>query len=148
MATKHYNTYPITTFFRDYLLAGNVSRVTTSNYMSDFNHFMGWVSLNLNLKVSGNRLDNEYVAAHIICMVTGYKAYLVTKTSNVSTFTRKMYSLRKFCQACRETELISEGMYQELVVLTRKSLYQELSWADIEIEFTDKSLLKELQAAH
>lgn len=92
--------------FKLYLKSQGASPVTIKNYLSDFNHFWGW--LILTLKSTLIPFDQD-VPTTIIDQITPqiiarYKDFLLANKTSEKTLNRKLSTLRKFGQFC-----ISQG---------------------------------------
>jgi len=88
--------------FKLYLKSQGASPATIKNYLSDFNHFWGW--LILTLKSSLIPFDREkprtiinQITSEII---TQYKDFLLANKTPIKTVNRRLSTLRKFGQFC------------------------------------------------
>lgn len=131
MAIKHYNNDLLTTFFRDYMLAENMSRSTVRNYISDFDHFMAWVSFNLSITNSSEIIDLKYISTKLLDIISLYTLYLEKGNNPLSTFLRKLYCLRKFGQFCLEMKVIDKLTYEHLLEITKVKVSSNKSWSQI-----------------
>lgn len=130
MDQKRYNTKVLTTFFRDYIIAENLSKSTVLNYTSDLEHFMGWVGLKIgSVAVISNK--DKYLLENLFQLISEYKKYLLYQNTTISTFLRRMSSLRKFSQICKELRLIDKGIYERILVLTQEKKPNLRSWTEL-----------------
>ena len=123
-----YNLYNLEAPFKEYLLAGNQKPVSVKNYMSDFRHFAGWITLysrsqNVISSVSERSSDRRERNASLdfsasprndisnfmnVKAINEYKSYLSENNIPHKTINRRLSTVRKFCSFC-----ISQGWLKE-----------------------------------
>jgi len=88
--------------FRLFLKSQGASPVTIKNYLSDFNHFWGWLVLTLKSKLIPFDEKNPLTIISQITpqLITHYKDFLLANQTPVKTINRRLSSLRKFGQFC------------------------------------------------
>jgi site-specific recombinase XerD len=88
--------------FKLYLKSQAVSPATIKNYLSDFNHFWGWLILTLKKKlISFNLLNPATIVAHLTPeIISEYKSFLLSNQVPVKTVNRRLSTLRQFGQFC------------------------------------------------
>lgn len=86
--------------FRNFLIIEQVSAATLKNYLSDFRHFCGWLSLYISAN-HANGIDindkNTIFTFLSVGLIEQYKEYLVTNNLPDKTINRRLSSVRKFC---------------------------------------------------
>jgi site-specific recombinase XerD len=98
---KRYNLYNFEHEFRNYLLAGNANPVTLKNYLSDFRHFWGWLSVQSFIQGEEFENDKTYTLSLITSQVVSvYKNYLINNALPYKTVNRRLSTLRRFCTFC------------------------------------------------
>jgi site-specific recombinase XerD len=105
-----YNLYNLEAPFKEYLSTGNHKPVSIKNYMSDFRHFAGWITLYLKSNSiskgeHGGSPLQEFITVNII---SEYKFYLSENNIPHKTVNRRLSTVRKFCSFC-----ISQGWMKE-----------------------------------
>ena len=92
--------------FKLYLKTQGVSPVTIKNYLSDFNHFWGWLIFSLQSGlVPFDRNDSLTIIAYFTSqMVIRYKDFLLANKIPPQTVNRRFSTLRQFGKFC-----ISQG---------------------------------------
>lgn len=112
---KQYNLYNFEALFKEYLLAGNTKPVSIKNYLSDFRHFIGWLTFKLNLNSSSlNEPEEKYNSPVIVAslmskeLIKEYQSYLSLNAIPIKTINRRLSTMRKFCSFC-----ISQGWIEE-----------------------------------
>jgi len=124
-----YNLYNLEAPFKEYLFALNHKPVSVKNYLSDFRHFAGWITLYLKSNQKGGitpPLQKTITSKTII----EYKSYLTSNNIPHKTINRRLSTVRKFCSFC-----ISQGWMKEnpgkkvanlkTVFVRRQSLLEE-----------------------
>jgi len=104
---KQYNFYNLEASFKNFLIAGNKSRATIKNYLSDLRHFLGWIILKFKVQSSKFTVDTEpeNITEFItVDLVTEYRTYLSENKVPEITIKRRLSTLAKFCSFC-----ISQG---------------------------------------
>ncbi|MCX6706464.1 MAG: phage integrase SAM-like domain-containing protein, partial [Candidatus Woesebacteria bacterium] len=102
--------------FEKYLLTENISPVSLKNYLSDFRHFVGWVTFYVKSNHVGVGLSDpnekgaktaplQYITVNVI---SEYRSYLTTNNIPHKTINRRLSTVRKFCSFC-----ISQGWMKE-----------------------------------
>ena len=97
--------------FKNYLVLEGYSPVTVRNYLSDLNHFLGWLELRLrsrNLPFSQDEIENisQYFNTQT---VEAYKNFLFKNHLPVSTANRRLSTLRAFAKFCILQNWISQN---------------------------------------
>ena len=121
-----YNLYNLEAPFKQFLLSGiaqsrtepdstgsgtgtknQFAPVSIKNYMSDFRHFAGWITLYLKSNQKGGMTPplQETITTNIIFE---YKSYLESNNIPHKTINRRLSTVRKFCSFC-----ISQGWLKE-----------------------------------
>lgn len=101
---KQYNLYNLEPLFEKYLLTENISPISLKNYLSDFRHFVGWLTFYVRLnQIKAETVDelSLQIQSKTICE---YRAYLTTNNIPHKTINRRLSTVRKFCSFC-----ISQG---------------------------------------
>ncbi|MFZ5366525.1 MAG: site-specific integrase [Patescibacteria group bacterium] len=102
--------------FKTYLKLQGFSSITVRNYLSDLNHFLGWLELTLrsrNLPVNDDepQLMRLYLKEEFIL---GYKSFLLANSLPLSTVNRRLSTLRTFGKFCLSQAWISENPTKQL----------------------------------
>ncbi len=117
---NRYNLYNLEASFKNYLLAGNKNKYgqgsalslqnnTIKNYLSDFRHFLGWLTFYFKSKNEYVILNSSRLAGQVQHdTIEEYKSYLVENRIPTKTINRRLSTLRKFCSFC-----ISQGWMKE-----------------------------------
>ncbi len=114
---QRYNFYNFEASFKEYLLAGNIQPISIKNYLSDFRHFAGWLTLVIasdseaisNRIVSSPSAPRDDITPFITSnRITEYKSYLLENKIPHKTINRRLSTVRKFCSFC-----ISQGWMKE-----------------------------------
>jgi site-specific recombinase XerD len=119
-----YNWYNLEPKFKKWLFAGientrintnvekkrELTRISVKNYLSDFRHFIGWLTLHLSSQqhISINFNESRFISLINRQTIKNYKSYLVENNIPVKTINRRLSTLRKFCSFC-----ISQGWLKE-----------------------------------
>lgn len=107
---NRYNLYNFEASFKEYLLAGNKTAISVKNYLSDFRHFIGWLTfyiqnepiiLDKNFDITKPETIQFYLTG---ATIDNYKAYLMENHIPLKTINRRLSTVRKFCSFC-----ISQG---------------------------------------
>jgi len=108
--------------FKIYLKINNFSPTTCRNYLSDLNHFLGW----LELKIRGLNLPFPKEEKEIINFyfnrkfISEYKNFLLLNSLPLSTINRRLSTLRTFGDFCLAQNLIKENPAREIGNLKTK----------------------------
>lgn len=96
--------------FETYLLTKGSSRITIKNYLSDLNHFLGWLELTLRSQNLPFSLDDpEYVIRYFnFLTVNKYRNFLVGNELPAKTINRRLSTLRNLASFA-----ISQGWIKE-----------------------------------
>ena len=88
--------------FKLYLKSQGASPVTIKNYLSDFNHFWGWLILTLKSSLIPFDRENPTTIASQITpqIIVQYKSFLDGNKTPAKTINRRLSTLRKFGQFC------------------------------------------------
>lgn len=88
--------------FKIYLTSQGASPTTIKNYLSDFNHFWGWLILTLKAGlVPFDKKDPQTIIKQISPqLIERYKSFLLSNGNPVSTINRRLSTLRQFGQFC------------------------------------------------
>lgn len=100
-----YNLDNLEALFKKYLLAGNVKPLSGKNYLSDFRHFAGWLTLYWKSHLANASQQLSRLTPEII---NEYKNYLIENSLPHKTINRRLSTVRKFCSFC-----ISQGWLKE-----------------------------------
>jgi site-specific recombinase XerD len=99
--TKRYNLYNFEHEFKNYLLAGNANPITLKNYLSDFRHFWGWLSIQSFVQDIEFEDDKSYTLSLLTSQIVSvYKNYLINNALPYKTVNRRLSTLRRFCTFC------------------------------------------------
>lgn len=103
---KRYNFYNLEASFKNFLIAGIHSPITIKNYMSDFRHFSGWLTLFIKSNKTKINLTEfkEFILVLNTEIINQYKLYLSENHIPHKTINRRLSTIRKFCSFC-----ISQG---------------------------------------
>lgn len=119
--SSRYNLYNLEAPFRNYLLAGNLSSVTLSNYLSDFRHFAGWVALyadshfkSLSEAHQGQELDLILNKKTLL----EYRSYLMENKLPHKTVNRRLSTIRKLCSFCISQGWLTENAAKKVANIT------------------------------
>lgn len=114
-----YNVYNLETEFKKYLVAENISSISTRNYLSDIRHFFGWFfkQTKSRLEISLGPLLRSVLDSHIV----EYKEYAQKGNLPNSTTNRRLSALRKFFSFCLASGLIETNPLESTKNI---SLYQ------------------------
>jgi site-specific recombinase XerD len=141
--THGYNLYNFEALFKNYLLAGNATRITIKNYLSDLRHFFGW--LIFKLKVKNQKLKIEDNPINFLNFITpeiinDYKTYLYENKIPFKTINRRLSTLRKFFSFC-----IDQGWLKENPAKKIANIKNQISKSQIEeiLNQYKKNLAKE-----
>lgn len=97
--------------FKNYLVVEGYSPVTVRNYLSDLNHFLGWLELRLrsqNLPFSQDEIEN--ISLYFNSQkVENYKSFLLKNGLPSSTVNRRFSTLRTFARFCLLQNWISQN---------------------------------------
>lgn len=106
--------------FKTFLKVRGVSPVTIKNYLSDLNHFFGWMELFLRSQnLPFGQGESEFLKYNFtVVLVKRYKNYLLSNLP-VSTANRRLSTLRAFAQFCQAQNWISEDPTKEIVNFNR-----------------------------
>lgn len=88
--------------FKLYLESQKASPATIKNYLSDFNHFWGWLALTLKGKsiVFDPSSPATFIAQITPQIIKDYRDFLAEKKVPTKTVNRRLSTLRKFGQFC------------------------------------------------
>ena len=92
----------MTAQFKNYLLQSGISKITVKNYLSDINHFIRWLALELNSAFSPDLVTAETIEY--------YKKS--NKTLSASSLKRHLSSLRKFFKFLVLEGIISQSPFE------------------------------------
>lgn len=96
--------------FEAFLLTNGNSRITIKNYLSDLNHFLGWLELFLKSQnIFFSPLQTEYLSRYFDKnVINRYASYLRANSLPPSTINRRFSALR-----CLSKFLLSQGWIKE-----------------------------------
>ena len=136
-----YNLYNLEAPFKEYLLPGNQKPVSVKNYMSDFRHFAGWITLysrsqNVISSVSERSSDRRERNASLdfsasprndisnfmnVKAINEYKSYLSENNIPHKTINRRLSTVRKFCSFCISQGWLKENPAKQVTNITHLS---------------------------
>jgi len=109
---NRYNLDNFEAAFRNFLIIQRVSPATLKNYLSDFRHFCGWLSLH----ISSNHTEylntvnqNTIFSFFSISLIEQYKLHLITNNLPDKTVNRRLSTVRKFCSFAIDQGWIKEN---------------------------------------
>ena len=148
---KQYNLYNLEPLFRKYLIAGNISSISLKNYMSDFRHFLGWMTLRLKNYSENNKTFSfskpisiqlnlpEQISAIINEQtIFDYRLYLTSNSLPHKTTNRRLSTIRKFCSFC-----ISQGWMKENPAKKLGNVKETSDNQNIQLKASESHILRE-----
>lgn len=100
MLDHGYNAYNLEADFKKYLTAENISADSIKNYLSDYRHFIGWLSHLLSTQGITEPLLDAFMNSLTTSRIQEYKAHLVGDGIPEKTINRRLSTVRKFCAFC------------------------------------------------
>lgn len=108
--TKTYNLYNLEPEFKKFLEKGNFSRITISNYLVDFRHFLSWFIFLL--KQQGLQFELEYFSTETFAL---YEKYLRSLKTPLKTANRRLSTLRTFMRFLVVQEIVPGSSFSSQI---------------------------------
>lgn len=86
--------------FKVYLKSQGVSPITVKNYLSDFNHFWGWLVLGLRSHGQSTDSDEAIISQVNSQTIAAYKEFLTGNETPIKTINRRLSTLRRLGDCC------------------------------------------------
>jgi site-specific recombinase XerD len=107
--------------FKLYLASQGVSSVTIRNYLSDFNHFWGWLILTLKNQGLSSTSPREIIKQITPSVIKDYKNFLFINKTPVKTINRRLSSLRRFGGFCLSQNWLKSNPARKISNLSAKN---------------------------
>lgn len=102
-----YNLYNLELKFKDFLISGNVSPATLKNYLSDFRHFLGFMTIK-------SLISDDFFSSLNERNIKEYLDFIKNSNLPSKTINRKLSTLRKFSSFCLENNFIQANPTQKI----------------------------------
>ncbi len=125
--------------FKLYLKSRGVSPVTIKNYLSDFNHFWGWLIFSLKSQaiVFDPEKPETIVPKITPPIINDYKEFLLANKTPVKTVNRRLSTLRQWGECCLSHRWLRSNPAKKIINLPEKAQKAKKASQDILIEFRE-----------
>ena len=108
--------------FKLYLQNHGASSVTVKNYLSDFNHFWGWLILRLKSRAVSLDLQKSITLITKVTplVINDYKEFLLVNKTPVKTINRRLSTLRKWGGFCLSQKWLASNPAKEVANVSEK----------------------------
>lgn len=129
---NRYNLYNFEASFKEYLLAGNKTAISVKNYLSDFRHFIGWLTFYIqnesivvdkNFDITKPETIQFYLTG---AAIDHYKAYLIENSIPLRTINRRLSTVRKFCSFCISQGWMKNNPGKQIANIQSESLHLDV----------------------
>jgi len=120
MINNQYNLSNLEADFLLFLKSANIAEITLKNYLSDINHFFGWLefylkSKNLQFTIYNSQFVTKWFTQEII---REYKNFLAANNIPRKTVNRRLSTLRKFGSFCVSQQWLKENPAKQIANVT------------------------------
>jgi len=128
--------------FRSHLVTVNASSATIRNYISDFNHYYGW--LNGKLEMKGFKSEVEEVQRLFSSeLFSQYILYQKSVNTPIGTINRRLSTLRKWCSLCISQGWMKENPAKKISNQIKKTVFPVSKKIANQSTVTEESILNE-----
>ncbi|MCX7997172.1 MAG: site-specific integrase [Patescibacteria group bacterium] len=143
---ERYNLHILEALFADYLVSGNVSRVSAKNYRSDVRYYLSWISTQIPEPIpeTSTALD-EFISLSGRDCIEAFKEFQIAKGLPYRTINRRLSSIRKFYLFCFRRGILNFNPAETVRNVSQGPLNREIQDANsldvsenLKIQFLDQ----------